>query len=115
MNCLYGLVGYDVGLISCHMTILVTELQSRGLQFDPGWGHSLFVLAFAFALGIDIDWSRHKAMIYRNRKPLTKSWYMGDNVPGKFREQLNFAGGFPLYKELTQASLDRGFEGFVTA
>jgi hypothetical protein len=41
--------------------------------------------------------------------------YMGDNVPGKIREQLNFAGGFPLYKELTQASLDKGFEGFVTA
>lgn len=28
--------------------------------------------------------------------PQTKSWYMGDNVPGKTREQLNFAGGFPL-------------------
>jgi hypothetical protein len=41
--------------------------------------------------------------------------YMGDNIPGKFREQLNFAGGFPLYKELTRASLDRGFEGFITA
>ncbi|OAL00693.1 FAD/NAD(P)-binding domain-containing protein [Phaeosphaeriaceae sp. SRC1lsM3a] len=47
--------------------------------------------------------------------PQTKSWYMGDNIPGKFREQLNFAGGFPLYKELTRNSLDRGFEGFVTA
>jgi len=47
--------------------------------------------------------------------PQTKSWYMGDNIPGKFREQLNFAGGFPLYKELTRNALDRGFEGFVTA
>lgn len=54
-------------------------------------------------------------ILANSRKPLTKSWYMGDNVPGKFREQLNFAGGFPLYKELTQASLDKGFEGFVTA
>jgi cation diffusion facilitator CzcD-associated flavoprotein CzcO len=25
--------------------------------------------------------------------PQTKSWYMGDNIPGKLREQLNFAGG----------------------
>jgi hypothetical protein len=40
---------------------------------------------------------------------------MGDNVPGKVREQLNFAGGFPLYRELTRNALDRGFEGFVTA
>lgn len=47
--------------------------------------------------------------------PQTKSWYMGDNIPGKFREQLNFAGGFPLYQELTSKSLDKGFEGFVTA
>jgi hypothetical protein len=40
---------------------------------------------------------------------------MGDNVPGKVREQLNFAGGFPLYTELTRASLDNGLRGFVTA
>jgi hypothetical protein len=60
---------------------------------------------------------------------------MGDNIPGKFREQLNFAGGehkphardvceptltskilgFPLYRQLTRDVLDRGFEGFVTA
>jgi hypothetical protein len=47
--------------------------------------------------------------------PQTKSWYMGDNIPGKVREQLNFAGGFPLYTELTRGALDRGFEGFITA
>jgi hypothetical protein len=64
--------------------------------------------------------------------PQTKSWYMGDNIPGKFREQLNFAGGkwfvqtvyvfysliysgFPLYKELTRSALDDGFRGFITA
>jgi len=47
--------------------------------------------------------------------PTANSWYMGANVPGKKREQLNFAGGFPLYKELTHRALDRGFEGFVTA
>ncbi|KAI4943946.1 hypothetical protein J4E91_009093 [Alternaria rosae] len=47
--------------------------------------------------------------------PQTKSWYMGDNVPGKIREQLNFAGGFPLYSEMTRSALDKGFEGFITA
>ncbi|KAI8936838.1 hypothetical protein NX059_006076 [Plenodomus lindquistii] len=47
--------------------------------------------------------------------PQTKSWYMGDNVPGKFREQLNFAGGFPEYSKAIRHSLDNGFEGFVTA
>ena len=47
--------------------------------------------------------------------PQTKSWYMGDNVPGKLREQLSFAGGFPLYTQMTRSALDNGFEGFVTA
>lgn len=47
--------------------------------------------------------------------PQTKSWYMGDNIPGKVREQLNFAGGFPLYKELIRSALDDGFRGFITA
>ena len=47
--------------------------------------------------------------------PQTKSWYMGDTIPGKLREQLNFAGGFPLYSEMTRSVLDKGFEGFVTA
>jgi hypothetical protein len=47
--------------------------------------------------------------------PQTKSWYFGDNIPGKVREQLNFAGGFPLYKQMTQDVLDKGFEGFITA
>ena len=47
--------------------------------------------------------------------PQTKSWYMGDNVPGKVREQLSFAGGFPLYYELTRSVLNNGFEGFITA
>jgi hypothetical protein len=47
--------------------------------------------------------------------PQTKSWYMGDNIPGKLREQLNFAGGFPLYREMTRSALDNGFEGFITA
>lgn len=42
----------------------------------------------------------------------TKSWYMGANVPGKKIEALNYQGGFPAYKEATQAALD-GWKGFV--
>lgn len=33
--------------------------------------------------------------------PGTSSWYMGANVPGKPREQLNYAGGIPLYSEVS--------------
>lgn len=30
--------------------------------------------------------------------PLTDSWYMGANVPGKKREQLNYLGGIEQYE-----------------
>ncbi|KAF2444908.1 FAD/NAD(P)-binding domain-containing protein [Karstenula rhodostoma CBS 690.94] len=47
--------------------------------------------------------------------PGTSSWYMGANIPGKPREQLNYAGGFPLYEKECRESLDNGLQGFVTA
>lgn len=47
--------------------------------------------------------------------PGTSSWYMGANVPGKPREQLNYAGGFPLYEKECREALDNGLQGFVTA
>lgn len=46
--------------------------------------------------------------------PHTNSWYMGANIPGKVREQLNWPGGFPLYEEKTREVLNNGFQGFVT-
>ena len=36
---------------------------------------------------------------------------MGANVPGKPREQLNYAGGLPLYQQECRDSLD-GWKGF---
>ncbi|KAF2473102.1 FAD/NAD(P)-binding domain-containing protein [Lindgomyces ingoldianus] len=47
--------------------------------------------------------------------PGTSSWYMGANIPGKPREQLNFAGGIPLYEKECREALNNGFEGFITA
>jgi cation diffusion facilitator CzcD-associated flavoprotein CzcO len=47
--------------------------------------------------------------------PLTSSWYMGANVPGKKIEQLNYAGGIPLYEKECRAVLNNGFDGFITA
>jgi len=40
--------------------------------------------------------------------------YMGANIPGKPREQLNYAGGFPLYEKECRESLNNGFAGFTT-
>jgi hypothetical protein len=42
--------------------------------------------------------------------PGTASWYMGANVPGKPREQLNYVGGIPLYEEEYRRAL-KNWEG----
>ena len=46
--------------------------------------------------------------------PGTASWYMGANVPGKPREQLNYAGGLPLYEEEIRSTL-KTWDGFEVA
>lgn len=45
--------------------------------------------------------------------PLADSWYMGANIPGKKREQLNYPGGLPLYLQKCNDSAEQGYEGFV--
>ncbi|KAK7519174.1 cyclopentanone 1,2-monooxygenase [Phyllosticta citriasiana] len=52
-----------------------------------------------------------KATLFHN----VDSWYMGANIPGKVREQLSYAGGFPMYIQEISKSLYNGFEGFITA
>ena len=43
--------------------------------------------------------------------PLTDSWYMGANIPGKPREQLNYIGGIQRYEEECREALV-GLRGF---
>ena len=45
--------------------------------------------------------------------PGTSSWYMGANVPGKPREQLNYLGGLPKYTREIRGALEEGLRGFV--
>lgn len=59
---LRGLVGYDVGLISSLMMILVTELPSEGLQFEPGRGHLLFAFG---AVGGNLPIRAHSSTMRR--------------------------------------------------
>lgn len=44
--------------------------------------------------------------------PLTDSWYMGANIPGKKREQLNYLGGIKNYEHECRAAL-RDLNGFT--
>ena len=45
--------------------------------------------------------------------PTTRSTYMGGSLPGKAREQVNYAGGLAKYKEEIRAALP-GWKGFRT-
>lgn len=61
------------------------------------------------------DWNRKVTELSdKTLFPISDSWYMGANIPGKKREQLNFAGGIPLYEKECRDVLDNGFKGFET-
>jgi cyclohexanone monooxygenase len=45
--------------------------------------------------------------------PLARSWYMGDNVPGKPRRFLAYAGGFDNYAARCAEVVEHGYRGFV--
>jgi hypothetical protein len=42
-----------------------------------------------------------------------KSWYYGDNIPGKPREALNYMAGLPLYREKIWESANNQYQGFA--
>ncbi|MGH7898171.1 MAG: flavin-containing monooxygenase [Candidatus Binatia bacterium] len=44
-----------------------------------------------------------------------RSWFLGDNIPGKPHVVLFYFGGAGAYRRECQAAVDRGFEGFVTS
>ena len=41
------------------------------------------------------------------------SWYVGANIPGRPRVFMPYIGGFPIYVDRCNQSMDKGFEGFV--
>ncbi len=58
-------------------------------------------------------WIQHNIEVAdRTLFPLAKSWYMGDNVPGKPRVILSYLGGFTPYRAALEASEDNKYEGF---
>ena len=62
----------------------------------------------------EADWRRKVTELSdKTLFPQTNSWYMGANIPGKPREQLNYAGGIPLYESELQDTLTGGFKGFA--
>jgi cation diffusion facilitator CzcD-associated flavoprotein CzcO len=45
--------------------------------------------------------------------PLTKSWYFGDNIPGKPRVFLAYLGGVDRYRDICDDVVARDYAGFV--
>jgi len=44
--------------------------------------------------------------------PAAKSWYMGDNIPGKPRRMLVYCGSFPSYQQRCEEAAANGFQQF---
>jgi cyclohexanone monooxygenase len=44
--------------------------------------------------------------------PKTNSWWMGTNIPGKPRQPVVFAGGFPAYRQLVEQALGEGLQDY---
>jgi cyclohexanone monooxygenase len=58
-------------------------------------------------------WSEHVAEVgNRTLFVKAKSWYMGDNIAGKKRQFLAYAGGFDNYTKKTREVAEAGYEGF---
>ena len=45
--------------------------------------------------------------------PLCNSWYMGSNIPGKKREQLNYLAGLDTYEQVCREA-QKSWDGFIT-
>ncbi|MEQ9663409.1 MAG: NAD(P)/FAD-dependent oxidoreductase [Parasphingopyxis sp.] len=59
------------------------------------------------------DWVDHcNAVADLTVYPYAKSWYLGDNVPGKPRIFMAYLGGVPEYRRICDAVAERGYAGF---
>jgi cation diffusion facilitator CzcD-associated flavoprotein CzcO len=59
------------------------------------------------------EWVAHSdAVAAHTLLPSTRSWYMGDNIPGKPRRILIYLGGFPAYREACENGAANGYQKF---
>ncbi|KAI6084587.1 cyclopentanone 1,2-monooxygenase [Hypoxylon rubiginosum] len=53
-----------------------------------------------------------ETIAYASLLPKAKSWYMGDNIPGKPRRSQMYLGGVPGYYEKLKSCAAEGYKGF---
>jgi cation diffusion facilitator CzcD-associated flavoprotein CzcO len=62
----------------------------------------------------EMEWSKHVEDIGTvGLFSQAKSWYFGDNIPGKKRQCLNYMAGMPAYKEKIWKCEGDGYAGFI--
>ncbi|KAI1204238.1 cyclopentanone 1,2-monooxygenase [Annulohypoxylon truncatum] len=58
-------------------------------------------------------WGDHvESVAYASLLPKAKSWYMGDNIPGKPRASQMYLGGVPNYHAKLRSCASSGYKGF---
>jgi cyclohexanone monooxygenase len=62
----------------------------------------------------EADWVEHvNTLADRTLYPLARSWYSGDNIPGKPRVFMPYVGGVHKYRERCEQVAADGYRGFV--
>ncbi|QLC22873.1 NAD(P)/FAD-dependent oxidoreductase [Parasphingopyxis sp. CP4] len=62
----------------------------------------------------ETEWVEHTNMIASMTVyPYAKSWYLGDNIPGKPRIFMAYLGGVPEYRKICDAVIEQGYAGFA--
>ncbi len=62
----------------------------------------------------ETEWVEHTNMIASMTVyPYAKSWYLGDNIPGKPRIFMAYLGGVPEYRKICDAVVEQGYAGFA--
>ena len=62
----------------------------------------------------ETEWVEHTNMIASMTVyPYAKSWYLGDNIPGKPRIFMAYLGGVPEYRRICDAVVEQGYAGFA--
>ena len=59
-------------------------------------------------------WNQHVNEVANHTLfPMAKSWYTGENVPGKHRQFMPYIGGFGTYRSACDDARDNGYEGLI--
>ena len=86
------------------LTDLIADLRARGLKrVEP-------TTAAEVAWTEDVDETARATLF-----PTVNSWFMGvnDNIPGRKKKFMLYAGGFPKYRAKCAEVAAKGYEGFV--